>query len=84
MQPTDLQVQQSLRALEEGALDDSQPNPDESGSAVAGLLELLSRAPAMRLDRMVDARMRMVAGVQPTDDDLASRMVGRLVCDRLR
>ena len=83
MQPTDLQVEKSLRALEEGL-----PNERAHGlgpvSAPAGIVELLSVAPAIRLDRMVDARMRLAAGMGPTDDDLASRMVGRLVCDRLR
>jgi hypothetical protein len=33
---------------------------------------------------MADAKMRLVGGRQPTDDDLARRLVGRLVCDRLR
>jgi hypothetical protein len=83
VQPTDLQVEKSLRALEEGP-----PTDRAHGlgpvSAPAGIVELLAVAPAIRLDRMVDARMLLAAGMGPTDDDLASRMVGRLVCDRLR
>lgn len=84
MQPTDLQVQRSLEALEEGGPADPDRVEWTSLPAFDGIVEMLSEAPAIRLDRMVDARMRMNAGVHPTDDDLASRMVGRLVCDRLR
>ena len=49
-----------------------------------GLLELLRDTPALRLQAVADARMRLAGGVHPTADDLADRMVGRLVCDRIR
>lgn len=83
MQPTDHQVEQSLEALRRA---------DPRGVVTAGipfdlpegLLELLRASPPIRLDRMADAKMRLVGGRQPTDDDLARRLVGRLVCDRLR
>jgi hypothetical protein len=85
VQPTETQVQQSLRALEAGEpirghtwYELPEPEPP------AGITELLADVPAVRHERMVDARMRLAAGMHPTDDDLASRMVGRLVCDRLR
>ena len=41
-------------------------------------------SPAIRDDRMAEARQRLEAGEQPSAEDLAQRMVGRLVCDRLR
>jgi hypothetical protein len=88
VQPTEIQVQQSLRALESSDAAVWLGLPDESdrddAPAVAELVEMLADAPAIRPERLVDARMRLAAGVQPTDDDLAGRMVGRLVCDRLR
>lgn len=49
-----------------------------------GLIERIQQTPGVRLDRLAEARERMAAGDQPTADDLANRMVGRLVCDRLR
>ena len=50
----------------------------------AGLVEQLMGSPAIRDDRLAEARQRLEAGEQPTAEDLAQRMVGRLVCDRLR
>ena len=83
MQPTDRQVERSLEALRSGG--------DDRAAATAihvdvpeGLLDLLHSSPPVRLDRMANAKMRRVGGRQPTDDDLARRLVGRLVCDRLR
>ncbi len=42
------------------------------------------RSPAIRDDRLAEVRLRLEAGEQPSAEDLAQRMVGRLVCDRLR
>ena len=50
----------------------------------AGLVEQLLGSSAIRPDRLAEARQRLVTGEQPTAEDLAHRMVGRLVCDRLR
>lgn len=67
--------------------------PEHSGSAdpdVAraelppGLLEQIEQSPDVRDDRLAEARSRFNAGDQPDADTLAARMVGRLVCDRLR
>jgi hypothetical protein len=83
MQPTDHQVEQSLAALRRAGTDAA----TAAGVRLdlpEGLLELLRSSPPIRLDRMADAKMRLVGGRQPTDDDLARRLVGRLVCDRLR
>jgi hypothetical protein len=87
MQPTELQVQRSLQALRqdceqvpEAGLDRGDPCeglPD-------GLVEQLRGASAVRDDRLALARERLERGDQPSAEDLAQRMVGRLVCDRLR
>ena len=52
---------------------DRVPGRRRSIGATAGIVELLSGAPAVRLERMAHARMRLAAGLQPTDDALASR-----------
>jgi hypothetical protein len=86
VQPTEIQVQRCLQVLERSDAD-GLPAPDSdvlADEVPLGLVELLADAPAIRLERMADARMRMVAGDQPTDDDLAARLVGRMVCDRIR
>ena len=93
MQVTELQVQRSLQALtgsevaptaETGvALSPATP-PDDAAACPAGLVEHLVRSSAIRDDRLAEARQRLESGEQPTAEDLAQRMVGRLVCDRLR
>lgn len=83
MQPTEIQVQRCLRALEAGG-QSGEAQPYDDGVVPDGLVEFLAGSPGMRLERMVDARMRLESGVQPSADDLADRLVGRLVCDRLR
>jgi hypothetical protein len=97
MQPTQNQVERSLEALRhppDPSADDA-PATDDDAADVAevsgdqadihtAVLELLGDEPVIRLDRLSDVRRRLDAGEQPTDDDLAGRMVGRLVCDRLR
>ena len=84
MQPTDHQVERSLEALrhDEWGPDARAAAPD--ADVPEGLLALLDSSPSVRLDRMVDAKMRLAGGRGPSDDDLARRLVGRLVCDRLR
>ncbi len=90
MQVTELQVQRSLQAL-------TGPDRDGSAEAVAppstdaepvacpvGLVKQLMDSPAIRDDRLAEARQRLESGDQPSAEDLAQRMVGRLVCDRLR
>jgi hypothetical protein len=91
MQPTDLQVERSLQALQASPTVDQRlfaeagaretPVVDE---VPPGLLDRLLQAPPVRLDRLAEARSRLANGTQPSDDDLARRLVGRLVCDRLR
>jgi hypothetical protein len=93
VQPTNMQVERSLAALRLAAPAGSAV---PAGALVAdrhgagaddlpdGLLERLERAPRVRPERLEEARERMAAGDEPSADDLADRMVGRLVCDRLR
>jgi hypothetical protein len=72
--------------LHDGATATDQ-RPDDAGSATdlpAGLVERLQQSSSVRPDRCEEARERMAAGDEPSADDLADRMVGRLVCDRLR
>ena len=89
MQVTETQVQRSLEALE---ADDGDPagavatvaldiHPEE---LPVGLVERLAGSSPIRTDRLEEARRRLETGEQPSAEDLAQRMVGRLVCDRLR
>lgn len=86
MQPTTRQVECSLEALR---AQDAAPLGGDVLGAVGtepprGLVEELVGGPAIRHDRLADARLRLARGEQPSDHDIAERMVGRLVCDRLR
>jgi hypothetical protein len=96
MQVTELQVQRSLLALTAdghprtpiGPADTDAPHelvtPTSVWTVPDGLVERLAGAPAMRGDRLAEARLRLETGDQPSAEALAQRMVGRLVCDRLR
>jgi hypothetical protein len=92
MQPTDVQVERTLAALQDAPLEDrgarsagiSRDTLDGVlDDLPEGLLLGLETGPALRPDRVSEARDRFETGVAPTDDELASRIVGRLVCDRL-
>jgi len=48
-----------------------------------GLLADLD-TPSVRPELLARARSRLAEGTSPSDDELAERIVGRLVCDRLR
>lgn len=90
MQPTSTQVERSLAALREESPGDPFARDviaeDElyTDQLPTGLVERIESAPAVRVDRLAQARLRLETGEAPTADDLANRMVGRLVCDRLR
>jgi hypothetical protein len=96
MQPTELQVQHSLRALTEAPADaltehsgSGEPlsgaaPPDELDDFAADVAARLREASSVRDDRVASARAGLEAGEQPSAEALAQRMVGRLVCDRLR
>ena len=90
MQPTEVQVERTLAALRD------EPVPERHGAIPRstldlmlhelpdGLLESLETKPAPRGDRVQEVRDRIEHGDEPSDDELANRIVGRLVCDRLR
>ena len=94
MQPTEQQVERSLAALLRGAeTAPAEPRIDEGLLGAApmvavevpvGLAEALDGAPDVRADRLAAARRRLAQGEAPSDEELAGRMVGRIVCDRLR
>ncbi len=87
MQPTNLQVRRSLEALEAHAPPGSSTHvllSPADADLCSGIVAGLGADPVIRPDRLAEARRRLVEGDQPTADDLATRMVGRLVCDRLR
>jgi hypothetical protein len=88
MQPTQTQVERTLAALAHTA-----PVTHRGGLSAAaatiddvpvGLIDALTTADPVRDDRVAEAQARLSGGATPTDDELAGRMVGRLVCDRLR
>ncbi len=94
MQPTNAQVERSLDYLRTTAevrqqdlteaLDVAQGDELTMADLPAGLLERIEQAPDVRNERIAEAQARFAAGEQPDADTLAARMVGRLVCDRLR
>jgi hypothetical protein len=90
MQPTNLQVERTLHALRGGAAATGAPGiPRDTLEIVlrelpAGLLAELGGTPPVRAERLAEARDRMAHGDEPSCDELADRIVGRLVCDRLR
>ena len=83
MQVTELQVQRSIEALTGQARPSDGCAHDPSGLP-AGLVEALSGMPAIRVDRVEEARHHLETDAAPSAEALAQRMVGRLVCDRLR
>ena len=86
MQPTDVQIQASIEALRSSAgrrrIEGSRLR--DLSTVPVGLLASLGATPAVREDRVAAARLRLAEGAIPSDQDLAGRMVGRIVCDRLR
>ena len=87
MQPTELQVQRSLQALSahvHGAHRRARSAAPVGDEVPLGLIAALASASTVRRDRVVAARRSLDTGEGPTAEALASRMVGRLVCDRLR
>jgi hypothetical protein len=82
MQPTQDQVRRSMQALRaappvvDGALGDAIV-PEAAHREIAKL-------PAVRADRVAQARAFLASGDELTSEELAEKVVGRLVCDRLR
>ena len=63
---------------------------DNGGSVVivddvpSEALRRLAGTPLLRRERLELARQRLFAADRPSAEDIADRLVGRLVCDRLR
>ena len=87
MQPTDVQVARTLAALQHPSPERERPasitRDDMLDELPEGLLQDLEDAPSVRTDRLEEARDRLETGLAPSSDELANRIVGRLVCDRL-
>ena len=79
----------SVNLSEDGATDLSQ---ELSGGLLdggadglpQGLVQHLTETPPIRDHRVEEARRQLETDAPPTAEALAQRMVGRLVCDRLR
>ena len=50
---------------------------------VAGIVDMLSRTPEIRLDRIESARY-MIDGHMPDAGEVASKLIGRVISDSLR
>jgi hypothetical protein len=87
MQPSTLQVERCLKVLRTATAKGGEP-PMLTIAVVdhvpLEVLRRLTRVPALRLERLEQARQRLIAGDGPSAEDIADRLVGRLVCDRLR
>lgn len=87
MKVSETQVERSIAALR-------RPDPDATPvpkaarppevELPAGLIDLIEATPAVRPEVVAAARARIDLGEQPSADDVADKVVGRLVCDRLR
>jgi len=84
MQVTEAQVQRSIEALTADAGPPRARGDAQAEDVPAGLVERLTESSPIRDDRLAEVRRRMARGDQPSAEALAQRMVGRLVCDRLR
>lgn len=89
MQPTETQVERSLAALITAGSEIDITSETERSDAHAdelpdGLLERIAAMPAVRPERLSEARTLVHEGTYPDADLLAQKMVGRIVCDRLR
>jgi hypothetical protein len=97
MQPTKNQVEQSLAALAHGPgrptstvaptstrVPHAELVANAIGSLPEGLLAELEQTIDVRPDRLDRARAQLEHLDELTADELADRIVGRLVCDRLR
>jgi hypothetical protein len=93
MQPTRNQVEQSLAALARtpggetigpSANYDREVMADAIDSLPAGLLAELEQTIDIRPDRLDQARAHLAQLDELSAHELADRIVGRLVCDRLR
>lgn len=86
MQPTEQQIQCSLEALRTPGARAFDPSAaDIRIEMVPHAVTLrLREEPVLRTEHLERARQRLARGDTPSAEDLAERMIGRLLCDRLR
>jgi hypothetical protein len=86
MQPTEQQIQRSLEALRTRSAGVSEPtSADVRVELVPPAVALrLRQEPVLRVEHLERARRRLARGDTPSAEALAERMIGRLLCDRLR
>ncbi len=82
MQLTQDQVRRSMLALRAGVPVESATTPRPA--VPSGALDRVSNLPEIRQERVAEALARLAAGRGPTNQELADRVIGRMVCDRLR
>jgi predicted amidophosphoribosyltransferase len=94
MQPSDIQVERSMAALRDdapgrGARTACPPSEMDferhvSARLPEGLAARLAETPSVRPERVAAARARLDSAALPSAGEVATKLVGRLVCDRLR
>jgi hypothetical protein len=86
MQVTNFQVERSIAALRAAVDAAAAIQVDDRTPVVVSdeLLGLLAELPTLREDRTRAGRSRLADGTLPSADELAEKLVGRLICDRLR
>lgn len=88
MRVSDDQVERSLAALREADVAAAGVPGGAVGEAPRGLpndlLDALLAVPRVRAEAVARVRSKLSSGPAPTADDVARKLVGRLVCDRLR
>jgi hypothetical protein len=82
MQVTQDQVRRSMLALR--AAVPAEPAPTPRPAVPSDALDRVSNLPEIRQERVDEAIARLAAGSAPTSEELADRVIGRMVCDRLR
>jgi len=93
MRVSDDQVKRSLAALtadpgdvgeERLAGDEIAMDHDLSGRVPAQVVAALGRGPRVREAEVARVRALLEEGEAPTSEDVATKLIGRMVCDRLR
>ena len=90
MQCTNTQVLRSMEALREQPVETADAvervvDRTDASPVTTEIVERLSSMSPIRQDRLEEVRSRLEDGsLLPSVDEVAEKLVGRLVCDRLR
>ncbi len=76
-------VVQSLRTQQAVSAPVRTSIPSADPDLVAGIVDMLCCTPDLRLDRIESAK-RLVNGAMPRSDEVASKLLGRVLSDSLR